>query len=163
MRMRVLLLLLGGVLQAGTSAAQTHVNTPYYCPTIGASLNGWIPGRFPNAGAGSPTPTVPVSPRVLKQTGFYPYYNKNNIHYDTFDWQIYETEHFSIYYYTDIKLHLERVAGYVESAYQQISADLRHELPGKVPLILFKTHSEFEQQNVAPGAVTGRRGGIRRV
>ncbi len=152
MRMRVLLLLLGGVLQAGTSAAQTHVNNPYYCPTIGASLNGWMPSRSPIGGAGGPTPTGPISPTILKQTAFYPYYNKNNIHYDTFDWQVYETEHFSIYYYSDIKRHLERVAGYVESAYQQISADLRHELPGKVPLILFKTHSEFEQQNVAPGA-----------
>jgi hypothetical protein len=45
--------------------------------------------------------------------------------------------------------HLERVAGYAESAYQQVSADLKHDLSFKVPLILFKTHSEFEQQNVA--------------
>src|SRR5207249_5480354 len=44
----------------------------------------------------------------------------------------------------------ERVAGYAESAYQQISADLKHDLSFKVQLILFKTHSEFEQQNVAP-------------
>src|SRR5439155_22026202 len=35
-------------------------------------------------------------------------------------------------------------------AYQQVSADLKHDLSFKVPLILFKTHSEFEQQNVAP-------------
>ena len=151
MRMRVLLLLLGGVLQAGTSRAQTQVNNPYYCATIGASLNGRVPTRSPSGGAG-PTPTGAVSPTVLKQTAFYPYYNKNNIHYDTFDWQVYETDHFSIYYYPDIKRHIERVAGYAESAYQQINADLRHDLPGKVPLILFKTHSEFEQQNVAPGA-----------
>ena len=44
------------------------------------------------------------------------------------------------------------VAGYAESAYQQISADLKHDLSFKVPLILFKTHSEFEQENVDPGA-----------
>src|SRR5258706_5836094 len=85
------------------------------------------------------------------QTGFYPYYNKNNIHYDRFDWHIYTTDHFEIYYYPELEHHLERVAGYAESAYQQISSDLKHDLSFKVPLIIFKTHSEFEQQNFEPG------------
>jgi hypothetical protein len=86
------------------------------------------------------------------QTQFVPYYGKNNIHYDDFDWHIYTTDHFEIYYYPEIERHLERIAGYAESAYQRVSSDLKHDLSFKVPLILFKTHSEFEQQNVAPGA-----------
>src|SRR5262249_62335516 len=85
------------------------------------------------------------------QTPFVPYYGKNNIHYDKFDWHIYTTDHFEIFYYPELEQHLERVAGYAESAYQQISADLKHDLSFKVQLMLFKTHSEFEQQNVAPG------------
>ena len=86
------------------------------------------------------------------QTPFVPYYGKNNIHYDTFEWFIYTTDHFEIYYYPEIEQHLERVASYAESAYQQVSADLHHDLSFKVQMILFKTHSEFEQQNVIPGA-----------
>ena len=86
------------------------------------------------------------------QTPYVPYYGKNLVRYDRFDWQIYKTEHFEIYYYPAIEKHLERIAGYAESAYQQISADLKHDLAFKVPLIIFKTHSEFEQQNVIPGA-----------
>lgn len=86
------------------------------------------------------------------QTPFVPYFGKNDVQYDTFAWHIYSTEHFEIYYYPELEEHLERVAGYAESAYQQISADLRHDLGFKIPLILFKTHSEFEQQNVIPGA-----------
>src|SRR5712691_9692972 len=86
------------------------------------------------------------------QTPFVPYFGKNNIHYDKFDWHIYTTDHFEIYYYPELEKHLERVAGYAESAYQQVSADLKHDLSVKVPLILFKTHSEFEQENVDPGA-----------
>src|SRR5437879_10264411 len=85
------------------------------------------------------------------QTPFVPYWGKNNIHYDKFDWHIYTTDHFEIFYYPELEQHLERVAGYAESAYQQISADLKHDLSFKVPLILFKTHSEFEQENVLPG------------
>jgi hypothetical protein len=83
------------------------------------------------------------------QTQMVPYFGKNNIHYDTFKWQWYETEHFRIYFYPEEQQHLERIAGYAESAYQQVSADLRHELSFKIPLVLFKTHSEFEQQNIA--------------
>src|SRR5216117_4497757 len=84
------------------------------------------------------------------QTSIVPYFGKNNIHYDKFEWHIYTTDHFEIYYYPEMEKHLERIAGYAESAYQQISSDLKHDLSFKVPLILFKTHSEFEQQNVAP-------------
>jgi WD40-like Beta Propeller Repeat len=86
------------------------------------------------------------------QTPFYPYYSKNNVHYDRFDWHIYTTDHFEIYYYPELEHHLERVTSYAESAYQKVSSDLKHDLSFKVPLILFKTHSEFEQENVEPGA-----------
>ena len=86
------------------------------------------------------------------QTPYVPYYGKNQIRYDNFRWHIYTTDHFEIYYYPEIEQHLERVAGYAESAYQQISADLKHDLAFKVPLIVFKTSSEFQTQNVIPGA-----------
>src|SRR5882672_9460182 len=86
------------------------------------------------------------------QTSMVPYFGKNNPHYDKFEWHIYTTDHFEIYYYPALEQHLERIAGYAESAYQQISADLKHDLSFKVQLILFKTHSEYEQENIDPGA-----------
>jgi hypothetical protein len=85
------------------------------------------------------------------QTPFVPYYNKNRIKYDHFNWHTYSTDHFEIYYYPEIEQHLERVASYAESAYQQVSADLKHDLAFKVPLVLYKTASEFQQQNIDPG------------
>ena len=85
------------------------------------------------------------------QTPFVPYYNKNRIKYDHFKWRIYTTDHFEIYYYPEIEQHLERVTSYAESAYQQVSADLKHDLAFKVPLVLYKTESEFQQQNIDPG------------
>jgi len=88
------------------------------------------------------------------QTPFVPYYGKNQIRYDNFRWNIYTTDHFEIYFYPEIETHLERIAGYAESAYQQISADLKHDLAFKVPLIVFKTSAEFQEQNVIPGAAT---------
>src|SRR6476620_6475158 len=88
--------------------------------------------------------------QAFAQTPYVPYYGKNRIKYDHFNWQTYTTDHFEIYYYPDIEKHIERVASYAESAYQQVSADLKHDLAFKVPLILYKTESEFQQQNVDP-------------
>lgn len=85
------------------------------------------------------------------QTGYVPYFGKNQIRYDNFDWHTYQTEHFEIYYYPAIEPHLERIAGYAESAYQHVSSELKHDLSMKIPLILFSTASEFWQQNVQPG------------
>lgn len=85
---------------------------------------------------------------------FNPYFGQNRVKYDDFDWHIYETEHFEIFYYPELEQHLERVASYAESAYAQVSADLTHDLATRIPLVVFKTHSEFEQQNVIPGAVS---------
>lgn len=91
-------------------------------------------------------------PAASAQTPYIPYFGKNQIRYDNFRWSIYTTDHFEIYYYPEIEQHLERVAGYAESAYQHVSSELKHDLAFKVPLILFKTSSEFQQQNVIPGA-----------
>jgi hypothetical protein len=93
-----------------------------------------------------------TAPPAVAQTQFAPYYGKNAIRYDHFRWQTYQTDHFEIYFYDEIEPHLERMASYAESAYQHISSELKHDLAGKVPLILFQTSAEFYQQNVIPGA-----------
>ncbi|HQZ39870.1 MAG TPA: hypothetical protein PLH72_12605 [Vicinamibacterales bacterium] len=93
-----------------------------------------------------------AAPSAEAQTSYIPYYGKNAIRYDKFDWHIYQTDHFEIYYYPEIEQHLERIASYAESAYQHVSSELKHDLAFKVPLILFSTSAEFWQQNVIPGA-----------
>ena len=91
---------------------------------------------------------------MAQSNQFNPYYGKNLVKYDDFEWHIYETDHFEIFYYPELEEHLARVASYAESAYAQISADLTHDLATRVPLVVFKTHSEFEQQNIIRGVVS---------
>src|SRR5215207_8398844 len=85
---------------------------------------------------------------AFAQTPYVPYYGKNKIRYNNFEWHIYTTDHFEIYYYPEIESHVERVTSYAESAYQQVSSDLKHDLAFKIPLVVFKTQSEFQQQNI---------------
>jgi beta-lactamase regulating signal transducer with metallopeptidase domain len=82
---------------------------------------------------------------------------------DTFGWQVHRTDHFDIHYYAALTPNLESVTESAERAYQSISSELRYSLPFRVPLVLFKTRSDFEQQTIVPavraaiaqGTVTG--------
>ena len=91
-----------------------------------------------------------IAHEASAQTGYIPYYGKNKIRYNNFKWHIYTTDHFEVYYYPEIEQHLGRIVSYAESAYQAVSSDLKHDLAFKVPLMLYKTQSEFQQQNVEP-------------
>jgi hypothetical protein len=95
--------------------------------------------------------TTGAAEQAFGQTPYVPYYGKNRIRFNDFKWNIYKTDHFEIYYYPEIESQLERVTSYAESAYQQVSSDLKHDLAFKVPLVLYKTQSEFQQQNIEPG------------
>lgn len=84
----------------------------------------------------------------LAQDIYFPYYGKNKVLYDQFNWQSYETEHFRIYFYAEDAQTLKNIAEISESAYQKISQLLKHELSDPVPLIFYKTFTEFEQTNL---------------
>jgi hypothetical protein len=94
---------------------------------------------------------------LLAATGahaqFIPYYGKNKITYDNFAWRVYKSPHFEIYFYPEFEPHLARLASYAESAYQKVSSTLKHEISRPIPLVLYKTHSEFEQTNLDPGFI----------
>lgn len=87
------------------------------------------------------------------QTNFNPYFGQNRVRYDRFEHHVYRTDHFEIYYYPALEPHLERVASYAESAYQRISAELKHDLAQRVPMFIYKTGSEFQQTNIGGGGI----------
>jgi Tol biopolymer transport system component len=79
---------------------------------------------------------------------FVPYFGKNKVRYDAFQWRIYKAPHFEIYYYPEFERELGRISSYMESAYQQVSSDLKHEIAFAIPVVLYKTSSEFQQTNL---------------
>ncbi|HET7747542.1 MAG TPA: hypothetical protein VFM29_09605 [Vicinamibacteria bacterium] len=106
-----------------------------------------VPGRGLLAAA---TVLLLLSSAAPAAAQFIPYYGKNKVAYDTFAWRIYKSPHFEVYYYPEFEQHLARIVSYAESAYQKVSSDLKHEIAEPIPLIVYKTHSEFEQTNLYP-------------
>ena len=76
---------------------------------------------------------------------------KNKINYDNFNWKIYQSQHYKFYFYPEEEHLLENMVDISEAAYKLVSEKLQHQLDFPVPLIFFKTHEEFLQNNINPG------------
>jgi Tol biopolymer transport system component len=77
----------------------------------------------------------------------YPF-GQNKIVYDDFEWSVYHSTHFDVYFYETERDSLQRVVDAAESAYLDLSQKFNFQLSKKVPLIYYHTHSAFEQTNV---------------
>ncbi|MEZ5314023.1 MAG: hypothetical protein R2862_10455 [Thermoanaerobaculia bacterium] len=75
-------------------------------------------------------------------------FGKNKIQYRDFDWKIYHSPHFDLYYYEDEAGQLEKMASIAESAYDRLSREFDHQIQDPVPMIFYLTHSAFEQNNI---------------
>jgi hypothetical protein len=84
---------------------------------------------------------------------FIPYFGKNKVKYDNFSWRVYKSPHFEVFYYPEFEQHLARLTSYLESGYLKISTGLKHEMPQPIPVIFYKTHSEFEETNLYPSFI----------
>jgi Tol biopolymer transport system component len=75
-------------------------------------------------------------------------FGKNKIQYRQFDWQIYHSPHFDVYYYSSEEALLQKVVSFAESAYDRISREFDYQIKDPTPLIFYATHSAFEQNNI---------------
>lgn len=75
-------------------------------------------------------------------------FGKNKIQYREFDWQIYHSPHFDVYYYTAEEHLLQKVVSFAESAYDQLSREFDFQITEPTPLIFYENHAAFEQNNI---------------
>ena len=75
----------------------------------------------------------------------YPF-GQNKIVYDKFNWNIYHSTHFDVYFYDEERPALQRVVDNAESAYLDLSQKFNYQISKKIPLIFYATHSAFEQK-----------------
>jgi Tol biopolymer transport system component len=78
---------------------------------------------------------------------------KNKIRYDEFVWHTYDTPHFRISYYDRVAPKLEKIASFAESSYDELARRLNFQILEPVPLIVYASHAEFEQNNIIVGFI----------
>jgi len=80
----------------------------------------------------------------------YGYFGQNKIQYRRFDWRVLRGEHVDLYYYPEEE-ELGRVAlAYAEESYDTLERRFNHAVTRRIPLIVYASHSDFEQTNILP-------------
>src|SRR3990172_5186327 len=88
------------------------------------------------------------------------YFGQNKVQYKSFDFRIFQTEHFEVYYYPAERAAALDAARMAERWYVRLSKVLHHEFRGRKPIILYASHSDFQQTNAISGEIGEGTGGV---
>ncbi|MFN2433270.1 MAG: DPP IV N-terminal domain-containing protein [Gemmatimonadota bacterium] len=87
-------------------------------------------------------------------------FGKNKVQYDDFDFKTLETEHFLIHFYPEEERAIYDAARMAERAYGRLSRVFNHTFTEKRPIIIYASHSDFQQTNVFNFDISEGTGGI---
>ncbi|HEY0673401.1 MAG TPA: basic secretory protein-like protein, partial [Longimicrobiales bacterium] len=88
------------------------------------------------------------------------YFGRNKVQYQNFDFQILRTEHFDVYYYEQERTAVMDAARMIERSYARLSRLLDHEFRERKPIILYASHTDFQQTNALSGFIDEGTGGV---
>jgi Tol biopolymer transport system component len=84
------------------------------------------------------------------------YFGQNKVQYRHLEFTVLATEHFDIHFYDEERTAALDAARMAERAYGRLSRILNHQYRERQPIILFASHTEFQQNNVTDiGEATG--------
>ncbi len=88
------------------------------------------------------------------------YFGRNKVLYHNYKFKIIQTQHFDVHYYdreTEAAMDVARLA---ERTYAKLARILNHEFNERKPIILYASHSEFQETNLAGGDIDEGTGGF---
>ena len=88
---------------------------------------------------------LPLEARA--QFGFF---GQNKIQYRDFDWRVLSGAHVDVYYYPAEERIARMALSYAEDSYDHLEGRFNHRIEQRIPLIVYASHSDFEQTNVLP-------------
>jgi Tol biopolymer transport system component len=88
------------------------------------------------------------------------YFGRNKVQYRAFDFQVIRTEHFDVYYYPQEREAALDAARMIERSYARLSRILQHEFRERKPLIVYASHTDFQQTNALPFMLDESTGGV---
>ena len=89
---------------------------------------------------------VPLAPAPLHAQFFT--FGQNKIQYRTFAWRVRKGPHVDLYYYPAEAELAPAALAYAEASYDTLALQFGHDVPTRIPLIVYASHADFEQTNV---------------
>ena len=88
------------------------------------------------------------------------YFGQNKVQYKDFDFKVMKTRHFDIYYYPEEQAAVDNAARMLERWYTRLSRVLSHQFGERQPVVLYASHTHFEQTNTLSGLIGEGTGGV---
>lgn len=88
------------------------------------------------------------------------YFGGNKVQYRTFRFQVLKTSHFDVFFYPEERDAAAQAARMAERWYARLATLLKHQLSGRQPLVLYASHTDFEQTNIIEGTIGEGTGGV---
>ncbi len=87
-------------------------------------------------------------------------FGRNKLQHRVFDFQVIRTAHFDVYYYPQEHEAAIDAARMAERSYNRLSRVLGHEFDERKPIVLYASHSQFQQTNALRGFISEGTGGV---
>lgn len=104
------------------------------------------------------TSTMMMVLALLPQSASAQGFGRNRVQYDTFEWKVLNTPHFSFYYYEGTEEAVEEAARIAERSYAYLSQALEVEFEERIPVLLYADHQDFRQTNATAPPGEGTQG-----
>ncbi|MGH7644719.1 MAG: hypothetical protein ACREMR_03945, partial [Gemmatimonadales bacterium] len=87
-------------------------------------------------------------------------FGQSKVQFRTFSFKIIQTEHFEVFYYDEERVAALDAARMAERAYARMSRVLNHHFRARKPIILYASHSHFQQTNAVPSDINEATEGV---
>jgi hypothetical protein len=77
-------------------------------------------------------------------------FGQNKIQYRKLDWRIIRGRHVDLYYYPAEAELAGPALAYAEASYDTLAVQFGHDVAARIPLIIYASHTDFEQTNILP-------------
>jgi WD40 repeat protein len=77
-------------------------------------------------------------------------FGQNKIQYRKLNWRIIRGPHVDLYYYPAEAELAPAALAYAEASYDTLAVQFGHDVAARVPLIVYASHTDFEQTNILP-------------
>jgi Tol biopolymer transport system component len=85
---------------------------------------------------------------ILNFKSTFAQFGKNKVQYKEFKWEYLQTKHFDIYFTQDGYDLAEFTATVAESSLESLTKNLDYNILNRIPIIVFNSHNDFQQNNV---------------
>jgi hypothetical protein len=90
----------------------------------------------------------------------YSQFGKNKVQYKVFDWKFIQSKHFDVYFSQGGYDLAQYTAVVAESSLVSLSKNLDYNISNRIPIVVFNSHNEFQQNNILDDYLPEGVGGV---